>query len=79
MAGVPVGDQGQGVPRAGVTDVLDALGGKNISEPELESVFRDLERAAAGETVPCPRLLYTRAEKASMETLLSIARKESRS
>ena len=62
--------------RPALVSVVGGLGGKNISDPELESIFRDLERAASGESVPCPRLLYTSAEQANMETLLSIAGKE---
>ena len=62
--------------RPALVSVVGGLGGKNISDPELESIFRDLERAASGESVPSPRLLYTSAEQANMERLLSIARKE---
>ncbi len=62
--------------RPALVSVVGGLGGKNISDPELESIFKDLERAASGDSVPSPRLLYTRAEKVSMDKLLSIAGKE---
>ncbi|HXV62291.1 MAG TPA: pyruvate synthase [Vicinamibacteria bacterium] len=55
--------------------IIGGLGGKNLSDPELESIFHDLERAAAGDPVPSPRLLYTEAEKERMEGLLHIAGK----
>ena len=58
-----------------LVSVVGGLGGKNLSDPELQSVFGDLERAAAGESAPRPRLLYTKAEKARMDTLLHIAGK----
>jgi hypothetical protein len=39
-------------------------------------MFHDLQRAAAGERVPSPRLLYTQPEQKRMRTLLQIAGKE---
>ena len=56
--------------------VIGGLGGKDISTAELDAVFHDLERAAAGERVESPRLLYTQPEQDRMQTLLSIAGKE---
>lgn len=58
-----------------LVNVVGGLGGKNISDPELESIFNDLERAGAGEPVPSPRLLYTEGERERMDTLLQIAGK----
>jgi hypothetical protein len=43
---------------------------------EFAAIFRDLQRAAAGERVSSPRLLYTQPEHARMQTLLTIAGKE---
>jgi pyruvate ferredoxin oxidoreductase alpha subunit len=66
-------------PRSGrpaLVSVVGGLGGKDISEAEFDAVFLDLEKAARGEPVPTPRLLYTEPERARMETLLRIAGKE---
>jgi pyruvate ferredoxin oxidoreductase alpha subunit len=62
--------------RPPLLSVIGGLGGKDISDAEFEAVWRDLQRAAAGEPVPGPRLLYTQAEQARMQTLLQIAGKE---
>jgi pyruvate ferredoxin oxidoreductase alpha subunit len=62
--------------RLPVLSVIGGLGGKDISEGEFDAVLRDLERAAAGERVVSPRLLYTRAEQERMRTFLKIAGKE---
>ncbi len=56
--------------------VIGGLGGKDISTAEFDAVFHDLERAAAGDRVESPRLLYTQPEQDRMQTLLSIAGKE---
>jgi pyruvate ferredoxin oxidoreductase alpha subunit len=62
--------------RPALTSVIGGLGGKNLSESELDLVFAEMQRAAAGEEVPSPRLLYTKSERDRMETLLKIAGKE---
>jgi pyruvate ferredoxin oxidoreductase alpha subunit len=64
--------------RPALLNVVGGLGGKDISDGELEALFRDLEKAALGEPVPTPRLLYTEPERQRMETLLRIAGKETR-
>ncbi len=56
--------------------VIGGLGGKDISAAEFDAVFDDLQRAAAGDTVESPRLLYTVPEQERMQTLLRIAGKE---
>lgn len=60
--------------------VVGGLGGKYLSDAELDGIFGKLEKAAAGEIEtelpPSPQLLYTTAEQARMETLLRIAGKE---
>jgi pyruvate ferredoxin oxidoreductase alpha subunit len=66
-------------PRQGhppLVSVVGGLGGKDISEAEFDAIFRDLEKAALGEPVPTPRLLYTERERQRMETLLRIAGKD---
>jgi pyruvate ferredoxin oxidoreductase alpha subunit len=62
--------------RPPVLNVIGGLGGKDISAAEFDAVLRDLERAAAGERVGTPRLLYTRAEQERTRALLRIAGKE---
>jgi pyruvate ferredoxin oxidoreductase alpha subunit len=62
--------------RPALTSAVGGLGGKDISDSEFDAVFEDMEKAAAGELVPMPRLLYTAPERERMETLLSIAGKE---
>lgn len=62
--------------RPALTSVVGGLGGKEISEAEFDAVFADLVRAAAGERLPTPRLLYTRPEQERMGALLRIAGKE---
>jgi pyruvate ferredoxin oxidoreductase alpha subunit len=62
--------------RPPLVSVVGGLGGKDLSDGELDAVFRDLEKAALGEPMPVPRLLYTEGEQARMETLLRIAGKE---
>jgi pyruvate ferredoxin oxidoreductase alpha subunit len=64
--------------RPALLSVIGGLGGKDISDGEFDAIFRDLERAASGEAVPSPRLLYTEQERERMETLLRIAGKEER-
>jgi pyruvate ferredoxin oxidoreductase alpha subunit len=62
--------------RPPLVSVIGGLGGKDISEVEFDAVFGDLQRAAAGERVVSPRLLYTQPELQRMHTLLRIAGKE---
>jgi pyruvate ferredoxin oxidoreductase alpha subunit len=62
--------------RPPVLSVIGGLGGKDISAAEFDAVLHDLERAAAGERVVNPRLLYTRLEQERTRTLLKIAGKE---
>jgi pyruvate ferredoxin oxidoreductase alpha subunit len=62
--------------RPALLNVVGGLGGKEISDGEFDALFRDMEKAAAGGTVPMPRLLYTEPERERMETLLKIAGKE---
>jgi len=64
---------GGGTP---VISVIGGLGGKDISEGEFEAVFQDLERAASGETVVSPRLLFTEREQQRVQKLLAIAGKD---
>lgn len=61
--------------RPTLLSVIGGLGGKDISEAEFDVVFDDLQRAAAGQRVPSPRLLYTQPEQERMHTLLDIAGK----
>lgn len=56
--------------------VIGGLGGKDISAAEFDAVFQDMARAAAGDCVESPRLLYTQPEQKRMQTLLRIAGKE---
>jgi pyruvate ferredoxin oxidoreductase alpha subunit len=62
--------------RPPLLSVIGGLGGKDITPAEFEAIFHDLQRAAAGEPVPSPRLLYTQPEQDRMHTLLQIAGKE---
>lgn len=62
--------------RTPVISVIGGLGGKDISDGEFDAVLTDLRRVAAGEAVPSPRLLYTRAEQNRLRTLLRIAGKD---
>src|SRR5712692_4880447 len=62
--------------RPPVLSVIGGLGGKDISAAEFDAVLHDLERAAAGERVVSPRLLYTRLEQERTRVLLKIAGKE---
>ncbi len=66
--------------RPALLSVVGGLGGKNLSDSELDFIFGKLDRAAAGEiemeVPPLPQLLYTTAEQERMETLLRIAGKE---
>lgn len=64
--------------RPPLVSVIGGLGGKDISEGEFDAILLDLQRAAKGERVVGPRLLYTRAEQERMKTLLKIAGKEVR-
>jgi pyruvate ferredoxin oxidoreductase alpha subunit len=64
--------------RPPLVSVIGGLGGKDISEGEFDAILSDLQRAAKGERVMSPRLLYTRAEQERMRTLLKIAGKEVR-
>ncbi|MBI3090601.1 MAG: pyruvate synthase [Candidatus Tectomicrobia bacterium] len=61
--------------RPPLLSVIGGLGGKDISDVEFDAVFHDLRRAAAGESVRSPRLLFTQAEQERMQTLLRIAGK----
>lgn len=63
--------------RPPLLSVIGGLGGKDISAGEFDAVLHDLQRAAAGERVVSPRLLYTKPEQERMRTLLKIAGKES--
>jgi pyruvate ferredoxin oxidoreductase alpha subunit len=62
--------------RPALLSVIGGLGGKDISAGEFEAVFHNLERAAAGERVVSPLLLYTMQEHERIRTLLQIAGKE---
>jgi pyruvate ferredoxin oxidoreductase alpha subunit len=62
--------------RPPLLSVIGGLGGKDISEAEFDSVLHDLERAAVGERVVSPRLLYTTPEQERTRALLKIAGKE---
>lgn len=62
--------------RPPLLSVIGGLGGKDISVAEFDAIFHDLQRAAAGEQVSSPRLLYTQPEQDRMHTLLQIAGKE---
>lgn len=62
--------------RPPVLSVVGGLGGKEISAAEFDAVLHDLERAAAGERIVSPRLLYTRSEQERTRALLKIAGKE---
>lgn len=62
--------------RPPLLSIIGGLGGKDISEGEFEAVLHDLERAAAGETIVSPRLLYTKPEQERIRALLKIAGKE---
>jgi pyruvate ferredoxin oxidoreductase alpha subunit len=64
--------------RPPLVSVIGGLGGKDISDGEFDAILLDLQRAARGERVMSPRLLYTRAEQERMQTLLKIAGKEVR-
>jgi pyruvate ferredoxin oxidoreductase alpha subunit len=62
--------------RPPVLSVIGGLGGKDISDGEFEVVLGDLERAANGERVVSPRLLYTTQEYERTRALLKVAGKE---
>ena len=62
--------------RPAMVSIVGGLGGKDISAAEFDVVLADMERAAAGDVVSSPRLLYTTAEQERMRTLLKIAGKE---
>jgi pyruvate ferredoxin oxidoreductase alpha subunit len=62
--------------RPPLLSVVGGLGGKDISDAEFDAVCHDLQRAAAGERLGGPRLLYTQPEQERMQTLLRIAGKE---
>ena len=62
--------------RPPVLSIIGGLGGKDISAAEFDAVLHDLERAAVGERVVSPRLLYTRLEQERTRVLLKIAGKE---
>lgn len=62
--------------RPALLNVIGGLGGKDISDGEFETIYVDLQRAAAGESVAQPYLLYTEDEQKRMTTLLQIAGKE---
>jgi pyruvate ferredoxin oxidoreductase alpha subunit len=62
--------------RPALLSIIGGLGGKDISAAEFDAILRDLRRAAAGEGVVGPRLLYTQPEQERMQTLLRIAGKE---
>jgi pyruvate ferredoxin oxidoreductase alpha subunit len=62
--------------RPPLLSVVGGLGGKDISDAEFDAVFHDLQRAAAGERLVGPRLLYTQPEQERLWRLLRIAGKE---
>ena len=62
--------------RPALVNVVGGLGGKDISDAEFDVVLSDMERAAAGDSITGPRLLYTQAEYDRMRVLLRIAGKE---
>jgi pyruvate ferredoxin oxidoreductase alpha subunit len=62
--------------RPPLLSIVGGLGGKDISDAEFDAVFDDLQRAAAGEHLVGPRLLYTQLEQERLQTLLRIAGKE---
>ncbi|MGE4092736.1 MAG: pyruvate synthase [Candidatus Binatia bacterium] len=62
--------------RPALLNVIGGLGGKDISTAEFEVVLADMERAAAGDAMKSPRLLYTAAEQKRVQTLLKIAGKD---
>ncbi len=62
--------------RPPLLSVIGGLGGKDISDAEFDVILQDMERAASGERVAGPRLLYTSAEQTRMRALLKIAGKE---
>lgn len=62
--------------RPALLNVIGGLGGKDISDGEFETIYLDLQRAAAGEPVAAPYMLYTEDEHKRMATLLQIAGKE---
>lgn len=64
--------------RPAIISLIGGLGGKDISDAEFDVALADMERAAAGEVINEPRLLYTEAEQERMRTLLRIAGKELR-
>jgi pyruvate ferredoxin oxidoreductase alpha subunit len=64
--------------RPPLINVIGGLGGKDIAAAEFDAVLQDLQRAAEGERVISPRLLYTQAEQERMRALLKIAGKEVR-
>ena len=55
---------------------VGGFGGKDISEPEFEQIVADLKQAAGTGQTPPPRLLFTDAEAAQVETLLAVAGKK---
>jgi pyruvate ferredoxin oxidoreductase alpha subunit len=61
--------------RPPVLSIIGGLGGKDISDGEFEVVLHDMERAAEGERMVKPRLLYTKGEQERTRTLLKIAGK----
>jgi pyruvate ferredoxin oxidoreductase alpha subunit len=62
--------------RPPLLSVIGGLGGKDISSAEFEVVLRDLQRAANGERMTSPRLLYTNSDQSRVRALLKIAGKE---
>jgi pyruvate ferredoxin oxidoreductase alpha subunit len=62
--------------RPPLLSVIGGLGGKDISSAEFEAVLRDLQRAANGERMTSPRLLYTNSDQSRVRALLKIAGKE---
>jgi pyruvate ferredoxin oxidoreductase alpha subunit len=56
--------------------VVGGLGGKDVSEAELDRVVDDLVEAAATGRARPPRLLFTETEEAQVQALLRVAGKE---
>jgi pyruvate ferredoxin oxidoreductase alpha subunit len=62
--------------RPPLLSVIGGLGGKDISAGEFDTVLHNMQRAASGERIVSPLLLYTQPEHERMQTLLTIAGKQ---
>lgn len=63
-------------PRPRLLNVICGLGGRDLSEAELDAICRDLQRAAAGDQIVSPRLIYTQPELEHLRLLLDTAGKQ---